>query len=198
MKCLTITICVLALSRGFAYSSQAEAMTTPSQRYGQADFTEAPTQHIIPLLGARGCNGRECHGSFAGKGDFQLSLFGYDFDKDQGIGLAGRRSAHRQGCSGEQPCSSPRCRKSTEANCVSRRIAGNTRSSSTGLRMERRTTPRRPPISTGLRSGQAHTTFPNRPNTKTSGDRPLAGRFLRRHHRVDPVPLQRRSHRHCR
>ena len=59
-------------------------MTTPSQRYGQADATEAPSfrQHIIPLLGVRGCNGRECHGSFAGKGDFQLSLFGYDFDKD--------------------------------------------------------------------------------------------------------------------
>ena len=59
-------------------------MTTQSQRYGQADATEEPSfkQHIIPLLGVRGCNGRECHGSFAGKGDFQLSLFGYDFDKD--------------------------------------------------------------------------------------------------------------------
>ncbi len=84
MKRSTITICVLALSCGFAYSSQAEAMTTQSQRYGQADATEEPSfkQHIIPLLGVRGCNGRECHGSFASKGDFQLSLFGYDFDKD--------------------------------------------------------------------------------------------------------------------
>ena len=84
MKSLTITICILALSYGFAYSSQGEAITTPSQKYGQADATEAPSfrQHIIPLLGVRGCNGRECHGSFAGKGDFQLSLFGYDFEKD--------------------------------------------------------------------------------------------------------------------
>ena len=84
MKSLTITICILALSYGFAYSSQGETITTPSQRYGQADATEAPSfrQHIIPLLGVRGCNGRECHGSFAGKGDFQLSLFGYDFEKD--------------------------------------------------------------------------------------------------------------------
>ena len=29
-----------------------------------------------------GLNGRECHGSFSDKGDFQLSLFGYEFDKD--------------------------------------------------------------------------------------------------------------------
>lgn len=67
-----------------ALSAQAETMQTPSQRFGQADSSEAPSfrQHIIPLLGVRGCNGRECHGSFAGKGDFQLSLFGYDFDKD--------------------------------------------------------------------------------------------------------------------
>ena len=29
-----------------------------------------------------GCSGRECHGSFSGQGGFQLSLFGYDFEKD--------------------------------------------------------------------------------------------------------------------
>jgi hypothetical protein len=29
-----------------------------------------------------GCNGRECHGSFQGRGGFKLSLFGYDFEKD--------------------------------------------------------------------------------------------------------------------
>ncbi|MEK0447226.1 MAG: hypothetical protein RLZZ399_2547 [Verrucomicrobiota bacterium] len=29
-----------------------------------------------------GCSGRECHGSFQGRGGFQLSLFGYDFDRD--------------------------------------------------------------------------------------------------------------------
>ncbi|MEO6788582.1 MAG: DUF1549 domain-containing protein, partial [Chthoniobacteraceae bacterium] len=36
----------------------------------------------VPLMSRAGCSGRECHGSFQGRGGFQLSLFGYDFDKD--------------------------------------------------------------------------------------------------------------------
>ena len=65
-------------------AAQAEPMLTPSERFGDPASGAVPSfrKHIIPLLGVRGCNGRECHGSFAGKGDFQLSLFGYDFDKD--------------------------------------------------------------------------------------------------------------------
>jgi hypothetical protein len=39
-------------------------------------------RHVIPLLGQLGCNGRTCHGSFQGKGGFNLSMFGYDFDAD--------------------------------------------------------------------------------------------------------------------
>ncbi|MAP07911.1 MAG: hypothetical protein CMM00_03460, partial [Rhodopirellula sp.] len=39
-------------------------------------------RHVTPLLGRLGCNGRACHGSFQGRGDFQLSLFGYDFRAD--------------------------------------------------------------------------------------------------------------------
>ena len=39
-------------------------------------------KHIVPLLGKLGCNGRACHGSFQGRGGFQLSLFGYDFNAD--------------------------------------------------------------------------------------------------------------------
>jgi hypothetical protein len=39
-------------------------------------------QHVVPLLGKLGCNGRACHGSFQGRGGFRLSLFGYDFDAD--------------------------------------------------------------------------------------------------------------------
>ena len=39
-------------------------------------------KHVIPLLGKLGCNGRACHGSFQGRGGFQLSLFGYDFAAD--------------------------------------------------------------------------------------------------------------------
>lgn len=39
-------------------------------------------RHVSPLFGRLGCNGRACHGSFQGKGGFQLSLFGYDFKAD--------------------------------------------------------------------------------------------------------------------
>ena len=65
-------------------AAQAEPLLKPSERFGDPASGAVPSfrKHVIPLLGVRGCNGRECHGSFAGKGDFQLSLFGYDFDKD--------------------------------------------------------------------------------------------------------------------
>ncbi len=65
-------------------SPQAEPLPTPSQRFGNEANGEVASfrKHVIPLLGVRGCNGRECHGSFSGKGGFQLSLFGYEFDKD--------------------------------------------------------------------------------------------------------------------
>ena len=39
-------------------------------------------RHVIPLLGKLGCNGRNCHGSFQGRGGFRLSMFGYDFKAD--------------------------------------------------------------------------------------------------------------------
>src|SRR6188768_1570713 len=39
-------------------------------------------RHVVPMLGRLGCSARECHGSFAGQGGFQLSLFGYDFEAD--------------------------------------------------------------------------------------------------------------------
>ena len=40
-------------------------------------------KHVVPMLGRLGCNGRACHGSFQGQGDFRLSLFGYDFAGDR-------------------------------------------------------------------------------------------------------------------
>jgi len=39
-------------------------------------------RHVIPLLGRLGCNSRNCHGSFQGRGGFRLSMFGYDFGLD--------------------------------------------------------------------------------------------------------------------
>lgn len=45
-------------------------------------------RHVIPLLGKLGCNSRECHGSFQGKGGFALTMFGYDFQLDHNALLA--------------------------------------------------------------------------------------------------------------
>ncbi len=55
-----------------------------SDRFATAETNAVPDfqKHVIPLLGRLGCNGRSCHGSFQGRGDFQLSLFGYDFAGD--------------------------------------------------------------------------------------------------------------------
>ncbi|MDP6752663.1 MAG: PSD1 and planctomycete cytochrome C domain-containing protein [Verrucomicrobiota bacterium] len=39
-------------------------------------------KHVVPLLGKLGCSSAKCHGSFQGAGDFRLSLFGFDFQKD--------------------------------------------------------------------------------------------------------------------
>ncbi|MEZ6033301.1 MAG: DUF1549 and DUF1553 domain-containing protein [Planctomycetaceae bacterium] len=70
-----------------AQTSTSDAVIRPSvtQRFAAADAGgEVPDfqQHVVPLLGKLGCNGRACHGSFQGRGGFRLSLFGYDFAND--------------------------------------------------------------------------------------------------------------------
>ncbi len=56
----------------------------PSERFASLATAPEPSfrRQVVPLLSRAGCSGRECHGSFSGQGGFQLSLFGYDFDKD--------------------------------------------------------------------------------------------------------------------
>ncbi|WP_419189621.1 DUF1549 and DUF1553 domain-containing protein [Stieleria marina] len=65
-------------------SSKPVKVAPLSERFANADSDAVPDfqKHVIPLLGRLGCNGRACHGSFQGRGDFQLSLFGYDFSGD--------------------------------------------------------------------------------------------------------------------
>ncbi len=55
-----------------------------TKRFRSAATKEIPDfqKHVIPMMSRLGCNGRACHGSFQGRGGFQLSLFGYDFDGD--------------------------------------------------------------------------------------------------------------------
>ena len=71
----------LALAAGTAFADGT--LAPASERYA-ADTAEAPgfQEHVLPVMSRLGCNGRACHGSFQGQGGFQLSLFGYDFQKD--------------------------------------------------------------------------------------------------------------------
>jgi hypothetical protein len=57
---------------------------TAAQRWGDISKADGVSfrRHVVPLLSRSGCSGRECHGAFSGQGGFQLSLFGYDFEKD--------------------------------------------------------------------------------------------------------------------
>lgn len=78
---------IVASTPAFAQDATPDSATRDSvmERFAQADAGgEVPDfqQHVVPLLGKLGCNGRACHGSFQGRGGFRLSLFGYDFDAD--------------------------------------------------------------------------------------------------------------------
>jgi hypothetical protein len=55
---------------------QAENGATASpvtERFSTAETREVPDfqRHVSPLLGRLGCNGRSCHGSFQGQGNFR-------------------------------------------------------------------------------------------------------------------------------
>ena len=65
-------------------SAVAQITPAASERFADPQAAEVPDfqQHVVPLLGRLGCNGRACHGSFQGRGGFRLSLFGYDFAMD--------------------------------------------------------------------------------------------------------------------
>jgi hypothetical protein len=65
-------------------ATPAATLPPVTERYATEDVTEEPSfqRHVSPLFGRLGCNGRACHGSFQGRGDFRLSLFGYDFKAD--------------------------------------------------------------------------------------------------------------------
>lgn len=65
-------------------SLKQKPISNPIQDRIRANETLQPDfqRHVIPLLGRLGCNSRNCHGSFQGRGGFQLSMFGYDFKLD--------------------------------------------------------------------------------------------------------------------
>ena len=82
---LFVGLFTLAMGAGArAAGADAPKLRPPSERFATIATAEEPSfrRHVVPLLSRAGCSGRECHGSFSGQGGFQLSLFGYDFDKD--------------------------------------------------------------------------------------------------------------------
>lgn len=80
-----LTSFTLTATPAFTASAPSLKKLPPaSERWIDVSKAEEPSfrRHVIPLFSRSGCSGRECHGSFAGQGGFQLSLFGYDFEKD--------------------------------------------------------------------------------------------------------------------
>jgi hypothetical protein len=67
-----------------AASTAVNDLATPSQRFGDLTKAQDPSyrRHVVPLLARTGCSARECHGSFQGRGGFQLSLFGSEWEQD--------------------------------------------------------------------------------------------------------------------
>jgi hypothetical protein len=71
----TLTQGVVALATGalLALATPAQADSAPAKP-AKVDFE----RHVMGLFGRMGCNSGSCHGSFQGRGNFRLSLFGYD------------------------------------------------------------------------------------------------------------------------
>src|SRR5262245_29092662 len=73
--------CLVVLFASALASSalQATDVELPDgRRLAQVSFE----RHVVPLFTKTGCNAGSCHGSFQGRGEFRLSLFGYEAAKD--------------------------------------------------------------------------------------------------------------------
>lgn len=91
-RCLpSLCFALVVFASGLAATTAlADDAKPASERFASTAAEEVPNfqKHVTPLLGRLGCNGRACHGSFQGRGDFRLSLFGYDFKADHEALLA--------------------------------------------------------------------------------------------------------------
>ncbi len=74
-----ILIALVAFAISTSGVKADEPIRLPSgQLIERVDFE----RHVAPLLSRLGCNAGSCHGASNGKGDFRLSLFGYDSKAD--------------------------------------------------------------------------------------------------------------------
>ena len=92
ITCYTFLICFLQLK--IVTVAAIEETSPPEIRFADTDSKSVPDfqKHIVPLLGKLGCSSAKCHGSFQGAGDFRLSLFGFDFQRDHAA-LTGEASS---------------------------------------------------------------------------------------------------------
>ncbi len=82
-----LLVLVVSFAAGASEGLGAPVDPTESQSAAQAAVRTAPiefTRDVLPALTKAGCNAGACHGSFQGRGGFQLSLLGFDaaFDHD--------------------------------------------------------------------------------------------------------------------
>ena len=110
----TLSAMSVLLLGSAAWAESADVQPPVTERFAKEDVQEVPSfqRHVSPLFGRLGCNGRSCHGSFQGRGDFRLSLFGYDFKADHDELLKGEP----QRANAEKPLESLILVKPTDAD----------------------------------------------------------------------------------
>ena len=92
-----IALLISFLLFGVLSGNAVEDSASVELRFAQPGSSSVPDfqKHVVPLLGKLGCSSAKCHGSFQGAGDFRLSLFGFDFQKDHAA-LLGEASSENE------------------------------------------------------------------------------------------------------
>ena len=83
-KTEAFALLIVFLLFGALSGKAVEEYASVELHFTQPDSSSVPDfqKHVVPLIGKLGCSSAKCHGSFQGAGDFRLSLFGFDFQKD--------------------------------------------------------------------------------------------------------------------
>ncbi len=116
--CLIVLLSLPGTLGVVASAADDEAANTIVERFAAANAEQAVPdfqRHVMPLIGQLGCNGRQCHGSFQGRGGLQLSLFGYDFSQDHEALTGPSDSESGRRINPREPAESLLLRKATAA-----------------------------------------------------------------------------------
>ena len=99
-KTEAFALLIVFLLFGVLSVKAVEEYASVELHFTQPDSSSVPDfqKHVVPLIGKLGCSSAKCHGSFQGAGDFRLSLFGFDFQKDHAA-LLGEASSEDENLS---------------------------------------------------------------------------------------------------